>query len=91
MDIRLLALNKAKEHKALGDGSITIETLRNDNANKYGSQNIERSLHLSLKEDMSNAYPWVTLLQRKRHFHYELFNRVFDNSMFSDARRVDIP
>ena len=24
-------------------------------------------LHLSLKEVMSNAYPWVTLLQRKRH------------------------
>ena len=36
--------------------------------NKYGSQNIEWSLHLSLKEDMSNAKPWVTLLQRKRHF-----------------------
>ena len=31
MDIRL-ALDKAKKHKALGDGSITIETLRNDNA-----------------------------------------------------------
>ena len=56
MDSRL-ALNKAKKHKALGDGNITIETLRNDNT---------------------------------IDFHYELFNRVFDNSMFSDARRWDI-